>query len=127
MEPVRLFWSKLKWVLLIVLAVLVAVFGVIQLAGHSSPVQTAAGRTTAPLTGFTPATCKLLPPETPPEFASVEFKTDFGKHCVHYAEILSGGPPKDGIPALDTPRLVTIHEADAWLKPNEPVIAFQVG
>jgi hypothetical protein len=46
---------------------------------------------------------------------------------VSYREILSGGPPKDGIPALDQPRFISIDEADAWLKPQEPVILFQVG
>lgn len=127
MEPSQLIWSKLKWVLLLVLAVLVVVFGIFQLTRHSSPVQTAAGRTTASLTSFTPAACKLLPPETPPEFATVEFKTDWSRHCVHYDEIFSGGPPKDGIPALDAPRFVTASQADAWLKPDEPVISFQVG
>jgi hypothetical protein len=127
MEPARLFWSKMKWGLLLALVVLVATFGILQGTHHSAPVPTAAGRTTAPLAVFKPAACTLLPPETPPEFAAVEFKTDFRKHCVHYDEILSGGPPKDGIPALDAPRFVTVSEADAWLKPNEPVISFQVG
>jgi hypothetical protein len=127
MEPARLIWSKWKWMLLLVLVVLVAAFGMLQETRHSAPVQTAAGRTTAPAAGFTPTACRLLPPETPPEFAKVEFKTDFRKHCVHYAEILSGGPPKDGIPALAAPRFVTVSEADAWLKPNEPIIYFQVG
>ena len=30
-------------------------------------------------------------------------KTDFTKHSVDFNEILSGGPPKDGIPAIDNP------------------------
>jgi hypothetical protein len=127
MEPARLFWSKRKWALLLVLAVLLAVFGILQVTRQSASIRTAAPGTTAPAAGFTPAACKLLPPETPPEFATVEFKTDFSKHCVHYDEIFSGGPPKDGIPALDAPRFVTVNEADAWLQPNEPVIYFQVG
>jgi hypothetical protein len=46
---------------------------------------------------------------------------------VSYGEILSGGPPKDGIPALKDPQFVSISEADAWLKPVEPVILVQVG
>jgi len=46
---------------------------------------------------------------------------------VPYREILSGGPPKDGIPAIDEPEFVSIDEADAWLKPPEPVILVQVG
>src|SRR5260370_29524695 len=127
MEAAGLIWRKVKWGLLLVLAVLVAVFGILQVTHQRASIRSATQRTTAPLAGLTPATCKLLPPETPPEFATVEFKTDFRKHCVHYDEILSGGPPKDGIPALDAPRLVTVNEADAWLKPDQPVISFQVG
>ncbi|NIO70638.1 MAG: DUF3179 domain-containing protein, partial [Anaerolineae bacterium] len=41
--------------------------------------------------------------------------------------ILSGGPPKDGIPAIDDPQFVSIEEADEWLEPQEPVVLVQVG
>jgi hypothetical protein len=68
-----------------------------------------------------------LPQEPPPEFAKIEFKTDFNKHCVHNSEIFSGGPPKDGIPAIDAPKFVSAGSASIWLKPNEPVIFLQVG
>ncbi len=50
------------------------------------------------------------------------WKTDFGRHSVPLAEIASGGPPKDGIPAIDRPELIRASEADAWLRPREPVI-----
>ena len=33
-------------------------------------------------------------------------RTDFARTNVDLAEILSGGPPKDGIPALDAPRTI---------------------
>jgi hypothetical protein len=69
----------------------------------------------------------LLTDESPPARAAAEFKTDFSKHSVHYSEILSGGPPKDGIPALKDPQFVSVSEADAWLQPVEPVILVQVG
>jgi uncharacterized protein DUF3179 len=69
----------------------------------------------------------LLPNESPPSGATFEFKTDFSKHIVPYNEILSGGPPKDGIPAIDHPKFVSVAEADDWLKPVEPVIFFQLG
>src|SRR5919108_1854486 len=69
----------------------------------------------------------LLPDESPPARAQNEFKTDFSKHTVPYGEILSGGPPKDGIPALKDLQFVSVSEADAWLKPVEPVILVQVG
>ena len=69
----------------------------------------------------------LLPNESPPSGATSQFKTDFSKHSVPYSEILSGGPPKDGIPAIDQPRFVSVAEGDAWLKPVEPVILLQIG
>jgi hypothetical protein len=68
----------------------------------------------------------FLPNESPPARAASEFKTDFSKHGVPYSEILSGGPPKDGIPALKDPQFVSVSDADAWLKPVEPVILVQV-
>ena len=69
----------------------------------------------------------LLPNESPPSGATSQFTTDFSKHSAPYSEILSGGPPKDGIPAIDHPKFVSVAEADAWLKPVEPVIFFQIG
>ena len=66
------------------------------------------------------------PGDVPPAGAEGEFQTDFGKHSVSYEEVLSGGPPKDGIPAIDEPRFVGVGEADAWLEPQEPVILLQV-
>ncbi|MGH8691198.1 MAG: DUF3179 domain-containing protein [Burkholderiales bacterium] len=54
-------------------------------------------------------------------------KTDFSKRTVELSEIESGGPPKDGIPAIDRPRFVGTRVARAWLKPKEPVIALRMG
>jgi len=42
-------------------------------------------------------------------------------------EIVSGGPPKDGIPALDRPRFVSVAEAGRWLDPREPVLVVEHG
>lgn len=69
----------------------------------------------------------LLPDDEPPPFgAQLEFSTDFSIHNVPYSEILSGGPPKDGIPPLDAPQFVSVPEADSWLKALEPVILIEV-
>jgi hypothetical protein len=54
-------------------------------------------------------------------------RTDFSRHTLPLEEIISGGPPKDGIPAIDTPRFVGFDAADAWLHPKEPVIALEIG
>jgi Protein of unknown function (DUF3179) len=50
------------------------------------------------------------------------WKTDFAKHTVSLSEFQSGGPGKDGIPALDDPQFVPVSQADAWLADDEPVI-----
>ena len=48
-------------------------------------------------------------------------KTDFKKHAVEFSEILSGGPPKDGIPAIDNPAFVALSEI-THIADTEPVI-----
>ncbi len=58
-------------------------------------------------------------------FDSSEWKTDFAKHSVPLSEIMSGGPPKDGIPAIDRPKFLPVSGPDDWLKPQEPVIFFE--
>lgn len=73
------------------------------------------------------ASSKAVSESPPPQGAELEFTTDFSRHSVDYAEILSGGPPKDGIPALDQPAFVSVAEADAWLQPHEPIILVRIG
>jgi hypothetical protein len=55
------------------------------------------------------------------------WKTDFAKHTVPLDEFLSGGPGKDGIPAIDHPAFVSVPEADDWLGDREPVIELDLG
>lgn len=70
---------------------------------------------------------ELLPgDEPPPARAEREFSTDFSIHSVPYSEILSGGPPKDGIPSIDQPNFVNIEEADEWIDDVEPVIQVSI-
>lgn len=45
---------------------------------------------------------------------------------VPLSEIISGGPPPDGIPPIDAPKYIAIAEADEWLADREPVIAVQI-
>ncbi|MDH5535604.1 MAG: DUF3179 domain-containing protein [Betaproteobacteria bacterium] len=52
-------------------------------------------------------------------------RTDFSRHTVPFDEIESGGPPKDGIPAVDRPRFVSQKDAARWLDAREPVIVFE--
>ena len=54
-------------------------------------------------------------------------KTDFTNSSIDHSEIMSGGPPKDGIPAIDNPSFVDNSAASEWLGDKEPVIAMEIG
>ncbi len=58
-------------------------------------------------------------------FGSGGWKTDFSRHSVPLDEIMSGGPPKDGIPPIDHPAFVPVRGADEWIGDREPVIVFE--
>ena len=62
-----------------------------------------------------------------PDFWSHEWpNTDFDQTSVdNWVEILSGGPPKDGIPALDNPDFKPVVGETA-LTPREPVITVEI-
>ena len=47
--------------------------------------------------------------------------TDFTRTTIAYDEIMTGGPPKDGIPSIDNPQFESIADADLWLDDLEPV------
>jgi len=58
-----------------------------------------------------------------PEFWRSEgWKTDFSKSLIDFREIMSGGPPRDGIPPIDNPQFVPA--AEARYADREPVITF---
>ncbi|MBW2475239.1 MAG: DUF3179 domain-containing protein [Deltaproteobacteria bacterium] len=50
---------------------------------------------------------------------------DFKKHTIPLDEIESGGPPKDGIPALTTPKYVSAGQAE-FMRDNEQVLGVEV-
>ena len=55
-------------------------------------------------------------------FSSEWPRTDFSRALVDLEEIRPGGPPKDGIPAIDQPVFERADAADLWLDPREPLI-----
>ncbi len=59
--------------------------------------------------------------------AQERWSTDFSKATVPMREIVSGGPEKDGIPALDDPQFVPVERADRWLDDREPVAVVRIG
>jgi hypothetical protein len=61
----------------------------------------------------------------PERWARAWPQTDFTRTAVPFDEILSGGPPKDGIPAIDAPRFLPVGAASD-LAASEPVIGLQI-
>ncbi len=55
------------------------------------------------------------------------WSTDFSRRNVSLAEFQSGGPPRDGIPAIDRPKFVDVEAADVWMADREPVILVEHG
>ncbi|MDX1521242.1 MAG: DUF3179 domain-containing protein [Anaerolineae bacterium] len=58
--------------------------------------------------------------------ATQGWNTNFNKHTIPYDELLSGGPPRDGIPSIDDPKFISTAEAGEWLADNEPVISLVI-
>ncbi len=69
----------------------------------------------------------VTPAKADPEFWVFEWPvTDFETTSVDdWTEVLSGGPPKDGIPAIDTPGFHSVAQ-ETQLEPREPVITVEI-
>ncbi len=52
---------------------------------------------------------------------------EFPEPLVDPGQIISGGPPPDGIPPIDDPKFVSISEADQYLEPEAPVVVLEAG
>ena len=50
-----------------------------------------------------------------------QWDTDFTRTTISFDDIMTGGPPKDGIPSIDDPQFESIAGADFWLDDLEPV------
>lgn len=50
-----------------------------------------------------------------------EWDTDFTRTTISFDEIVTGGPPRDGIPSIDDPQFESIADADLWVDDLEPV------
>jgi hypothetical protein len=44
------------------------------------------------------------------------------KYIVDSSKIVGGGPPRDGIPSIDSPDYVSLTEADEWIQDDELVL-----
>ena len=57
-----------------------------------------------------------------------EIKTlpDGTKYIVHPNKLLSGGPPKDGIPSIDKPKFASVEEANKFVRDEELVLGINL-
>ena len=66
------------------------------------------------------------PASANPEFWQFEWpNTDFSKYSVAFSDIISGGPPKDGIPSIDNPAFAP-HAEVTDIADTEPVISLSI-
>lgn len=81
-----------------------------------------------PSTGETSSTVATVTGGLPdgPSALDDRFDESFPTPLVDPADILSGGPPPDGIPPVDDPQFVTVAEADEWLNDPEPVLVVDI-
>lgn len=52
--------------------------------------------------------------------------TNFEKTSVDFSELIPGGPPKDGIPAIVNPKFESNQSASDWVSEREPVISLEI-
>ncbi len=62
-----------------------------------------------------------------PAYARVANGFDLSDSLVPTREILAGGPPRDGIPALTDPPRLSAKSADEWLKHEDRVMGLALG
>src|SRR5712692_8697816 len=114
--------------------VAVGLAGLIGLAACSSP--SALPTSGAPLPtsrapawasgAATPAAVPTAASLSGAHFSTSSWKTNFRNARIPLSELESGGPPRDGIPPIDQPKFLSPADAGAWLKDQEPVVAFEV-
>ncbi len=71
--------------------------------------------------GITASAARHLQPPSPAAPRFGWHRTDFTKHSAPLSEFISGGPGKDGIPAIDHPGFVRPAAADQLLERDAPV------
>ena len=89
--------------------------------GTSAP-----GRGGDPAAAVSLAALESSPREDVPSALDAAQQDGLPEPLVDPAEIISGGPPPDGIPPIDRPRFHRAGDVD-FLKDTEPVLALQIG
>ncbi len=63
--------------------------------------------------------------DIPDRWKSEWSATDFSKSSIEFSEVMSGGPPKDGIPAIDDPKFKPVSDIND-IGDKEPVISIEI-
>lgn len=61
----------------------------------------------------------------PERWRAEGWKTDFSKSIIDFSSVMSGGPPRDGIPPIDDPSFLPVSEASG-LDAKEPVMSVAI-
>ena len=103
------------------LLVLLAAACTVGAPGANAPTQEPAQEVSPSVSGETASPSATIDPREL-RFSLHGWQTDFSKSSVDLREIFSGGPGKDGIPAIDDPRFESIEGARSWLTDRAPVV-----
>jgi Protein of unknown function (DUF3179) len=69
---------------------------------------------------------KLIPGVAPGAAGQQSNNTQQLKHIVPLDQIVSGGPPPDGIPSIDNPKFLSVVDASKFLKDSDLVIGLTI-
>ena len=101
----------------------VALVALAALAGAACGAGSRGGSRDGPTAGV--AHADRSPKENIPSALSDADDPALPKPLVDMREVISGGPPPDGIPAIDAPRFQAVAAVD-WLRDREPVLALEI-
>jgi hypothetical protein len=114
---------QLLWWTMLVGALLTGCAG----TNHDASEPHAAPDPTPPLAaGVASPRVTIAPVELPPSLRGItrSWRTDWTRRAIALDELMSGGPPRDGIPPIDQPLFISIEEAAQSLAGAEPVVVF---
>ncbi len=115
-------------ILVVGVALIAAACGTVGDGESSSDEANTSSTTSTTTTADAPPAVAAVTGELPEGPSALRNRLDdsFPDPLIDPADILSGGPPPDGIPPVDNPQFVSVAEANAWLNDAEPVLVVDV-